>query len=508
MTGNDDAGPSNQALAHQPVEDGYRDLAQNRDYLQMRVEVDGRIPFQRVHLWSSGEEEKTGTGRMKTSNDQYKPLIHGPTVIKCPKAPRGDELIRNSKVTKEYVEVGLIVGDDPEKYSNKGTPTKGTPTKGTPTKGKGRQNDPIILRRDENAMRVFISVSEKLNPQAKFFDDVSGDRRTRVKILSENCRKAAALDKTSETRMAASLVPNLVEKIATAHPLVVTQPEHLATKLVLTWHTFMMSGSKDKSFIDMMLTTMEDCSVDLKYGPQTRTDGESAFFDFNSELTRAQSDELHREIAVLNSNLCGIDPELIMAVHEALRTDADNVGRDNEVEGEHFLGDTLPRNALLFFLESCHEMIPTAEAHEDVILREVKAILPFCKRYSNNCPRTPLQKAVDNGATTTQPVTPQNFQTALLALKSYLEASVAHANRAVESVAGQHGALLKNANMNILMRKLGNATDIPHATSLFEQVSTLHAVQYGITAQAAAQLNEDVIPLIDKMLHSIESSAT
>ncbi|KAF4452840.1 hypothetical protein F53441_4395 [Fusarium austroafricanum] len=444
MTGNDNAGLSNQTIAHQPVEDGYWDLAKNRDYLQMRVEVDGRIPFQRTHLWSLGEEEKTGTGRMKTSNDQYKPLVHGPTVIKCPKAPRGDELICDPKATKEYVE-----------------------------------------------------------------HDVSGNGRTRTKMLSENCRKAAALDKTSETRMAASLVPNLLEKIATAHPLVVTQPEHLATKLVLTWHTFMMSGSKDKSFIDMMLDTMESCSVDLKYGPQTRTDGETAFFDFDSELTRAQADELHGEMARLNSNLCDIDPELTMAVHKALRTDADNVGEGIELdehEGEHHLGDILPRNALLFFLESCLQIIPTADAHEDIILQEVKAILPFCKRYSNNCPRTPLQKAIDNRATISQPVTPQNFQTTLLALKSYLEASVAHANRAIESVAGQHGALLKHANMNILMMKLGNSTDIPQATSLFEQVSALHAVQYGIAARDAAKLNEDIIPLIDKMLHSIEPS--
>lgn len=91
-------------------------------------------------------------------------------------------------------------------------------------------------------------------------------------------------------------------------------------------------------------------------------------------------------------------------------------------------------------------------------------------------------------------------------MKSYLEASVDHAERALESIAGQHGALLKHESMNSLMKKLGNATDIAHATSLFEQVAALHAVQYGIAARTAAQSNEDLIPLIDKMLHSVESS--
>nr|RBQ85988.1 hypothetical protein FVER53263_06602 [Fusarium verticillioides] len=164
MTDNNLAGPSNRALSHQPIEDGYWDLATNRDHLQMRVEVNVRIPFQRVHLWSAGEEEKTGSGRMKTSNEQYKPPTHGPAVTPCPKAPAGAELVSDPKVTKAYVEVGLVPGDDPKKYSNTGTSTKSTSTK-----RKGKQTDPVILRRDENALRAYIPVSEKLNPQAKFY---------------------------------------------------------------------------------------------------------------------------------------------------------------------------------------------------------------------------------------------------------------------------------------------------------------------------------------------------
>ncbi|KAG5752331.1 hypothetical protein H9Q70_005035 [Fusarium xylarioides] len=167
---------------------------------------------------------------------------------------------------------------------------------------------------------------------------------------AEASHQAAALDNTSESRMTASLVSSLGEKVATAHPLVATKPEHLATKLVLTWSTFKMSGAKDKSLIDMMLATMEDCRVDLKYGLQTGTDAEIAFFDFSSEFTRAQSDELHEEVA------------------------------------------------------------------------------------------------------------------------------------------------------------LGKATDIATATSLFDQVCALHAVQYAIIARTAAESNEDIIPLIDKMLQAIESS--
>ncbi|KAL7759419.1 hypothetical protein ACKLNR_009509 [Fusarium oxysporum f. sp. zingiberi] len=314
--------------------------------------------------------------------------------------------------------------------------------------------------------------------------------------------------------MRASLVADLIEKIATAHPLVVTQPEHLASKLVLTWHTFMMSGAKDKSFIDMMLHTLESSSVDLKYGPQTRNDGETAFFDFDAELTEAQSVEVIREMSTLNAKLADLDPKLVMVVHKALRTsakkahdgntNADNVGDDDN--GDAKLGDELPHNALAFFLESCRDVVVRLDFHEDVILKGVSSIIPYCKRYSNNCPRTPLQDAMSVEPTTSHPVTSANFRVTLLALKSYLQASAAHANRAVELVAGQHGALLKHATMDILMKRLGNATDVPNATSLFEQVSALHATHYGIIQQTAAQANEDIIPLIDKMLHSVEST--
>ncbi|KAH7482884.1 hypothetical protein FOMA001_g7245 [Fusarium oxysporum f. sp. matthiolae] len=312
--------------------------------------------------------------------------------------------------------------------------------------------------------------------------------------------------------MRASLVADLIEKIATAHPLVVTQPEHLASKLVLTWHTFLMSGAKDKSFIDMMLHTLESSSVDLKYGPQTRNDGETAFFDFDSELTEAQSVEVIREMSTLNAKLANLDPKLVMTVHKALRTsakkahngNADNVGDDDN--GDPKLGDELPHNALAFFLESCRDVIVRLDFHEDVILKGVSSIIPYCKRYSNNCPRTPLQDVMSIEPTTPHPVTSANFRVTLLALKSYLQASAAHANRAVELVAGQHGALLKHATMDILMKRLGNATDIPNATSLFEQVSALHATHYGIIHQTAAQGNEDMVSLIDKMLHSIEST--
>lgn len=61
-----------------------------------------------LSLKRSGEEEKTDTGWVKTSNNQYSPLIHRPAIVPCPKAPKGDELICSPKMTKEYIEGDLL----------------------------------------------------------------------------------------------------------------------------------------------------------------------------------------------------------------------------------------------------------------------------------------------------------------------------------------------------------------------------------------------------------------
>ncbi|KAM0414579.1 hypothetical protein ACHAPT_013573 [Fusarium lateritium] len=128
--------------------------------LMMRVEADGRQPFQVVYMWAN-EENKQETGHTKTTNRQYKPETDGPHVVPCPQLPTGAELVQDDKSTKAYMEVGLIIGSNPTNLVPTGLP-----------RAKGRAQARAhrgILRRDEGAMRVFIPMTQHVASQAKYY---------------------------------------------------------------------------------------------------------------------------------------------------------------------------------------------------------------------------------------------------------------------------------------------------------------------------------------------------
>ncbi|KAF5672588.1 hypothetical protein FHETE_3722 [Fusarium heterosporum] len=116
------------------------------------------------------------------------------------------------------------------------------------------------------------------------------------------------------------------------------------------------------------------------------TIGNTAFFNFDSDLTKDQAAHLIDKMSTLNSKLSRLNNDFVMAIHKALRT---NVGNSDKEKSK--LRNFLPRRSLPFFLECCFGKIPMAGADEDSIWREVKEILPFCKWHCNNCPRTPLK---------------------------------------------------------------------------------------------------------------------
>ncbi|RGP80496.1 hypothetical protein FLONG3_1330 [Fusarium longipes] len=350
------------------------------------------------------------------------------------------------------------------------------------------------------------NLSAKLRPRHQENDSITP--QSLVMITAAFQRKMAPNEETTNVRMQASIVSGLVEKVATAHPLVVTKTEHLATKLVLIWHTFMVTGAKDDSFLDVMTSALENCCPDLKYGPHTRTDGKTAFFNFDNDINEEQAVELIREMSTVNGDLTNVNSGLVMDAHKALRTSA-RIARGNadNVEEDEKLGHELPFNAILFFLDCCRDTIKP-DFDERAILDAVMTALHYSKLYSKNCPRTSLQEAVAIEPTVSQPVTANNFRIILLALKSYLEGAIAHEERVIESVAHQHGGLLKHHSMDALMERLGNAVDTAAATSLFEQLGVLHALQYGAAMTRASRSHGEIIALIDQMLHLVEKEDT
>jgi hypothetical protein len=103
-----------------------------------------------VFLWASfGSSQDSGPSSQRKPNTattiKYDPNVDGP-------AKAGP---------KEYLEVGLIIGDDPEKYR----PVGFSSNKRRQDKSKNRG----VLPRDQGAMRVFVPTTTYIAEQAKFY---------------------------------------------------------------------------------------------------------------------------------------------------------------------------------------------------------------------------------------------------------------------------------------------------------------------------------------------------
>lgn len=128
------------SLASHPRQIDDVDIAKTIYLKQMKVGAEDRIPFQRAHLWNSFKT---------TINRRYHPSADGPPLCYGDERPTGLELVPDDEgLTSEYLEVGVIVGEEPSRWLPTGK--AGRPSKGEKA-GKQSQD---ILDRDAHAMRV------------------------------------------------------------------------------------------------------------------------------------------------------------------------------------------------------------------------------------------------------------------------------------------------------------------------------------------------------------------
>jgi hypothetical protein len=133
----------------EPVADGTHDIARTVALEQMMTEATGRIPFQQVYLWTTSEDNH----KKKATTLKYDVAKDGPAHGVPSKLPGAEELTLDAK-TKAYLEVGIIIGGQPDKYKPIGL-----------SRNKRREDERKmrgLLRRDDGAMRVFIPVSDHI----------------------------------------------------------------------------------------------------------------------------------------------------------------------------------------------------------------------------------------------------------------------------------------------------------------------------------------------------------
>lgn len=292
------------------VEDGFKDIAKRQNLDAVMVEANGRKRFQKVWLWTPTDDA--------VSTTSYDVAKHGPDKgLPLSLLPDDNEKVPAPK-TKEFLEVGLAYAGDPKKGLPKGASTN----KARNIKKKDKEPS---RRNDEMMMRVFTPVTEYLKEQNKvyigceplggrlhhylisidcvffypeFYEDIpeSTPQKEFGKQIMRNIRTAAAINKTTQRPTTAIITPDELSKKLTAHPLVVTQSEHLASSLRLQWDLY--DQTKDTDYVKAMMASLEEAHPDLKYGPNTSTDGIANFMDFKVPLEDEKAEALCHEIKV------------------------------------------------------------------------------------------------------------------------------------------------------------------------------------------------------------------
>ncbi|KAM0414580.1 hypothetical protein ACHAPT_013574 [Fusarium lateritium] len=289
-------------------------------------------------------------------------------------------------------------------------------------------------------------------------------------------------------------------KAAIAHPLVATHNESLTAQIFLLWSLFESTGFEDATYLQAMIHAIDNVCPGAKYGRQTCTQGVNAFFDFEHQLSKEDSESLVQEVKGVNPCLGDLDPAIVRAAHVALCSPA-----EDGPQGASKLGDSLPRVALCFFLESCLDMIPSASFDTEVVLKEVKNILRFCKPFIGNYHPFALDTSLTI-PTTSKLGTTANFHHFAKIVRAYVEGIKNHTSKVVEAVAAEHGALLPHPSIDHLMIKLGNSVDVPTSEFLMEQLGALQV------ALAAANIHDatsstthmKLLESIDTFLHLLE----
>lgn len=218
----------------------------------------------------------------------------------------------------EYLEVGIIIGDDLKKW----LPVGDSRDKQRETLRKARG----VMLWDLNAMRVSTPTTEHLATQTKYHVDARPTRgRCFLRTIAQNVilfypeiwrglpqhvtkngrrehiakttKHFAALHKTPTVRRTAAVTFDDMAKRASSHVLAVTLLESTIAMLVLQLTKF--KETRYRLYIDAMLSTMESAAMDLKFGSFIAIDGIKAFHALDEEdSTEFDAENVLRELPV------------------------------------------------------------------------------------------------------------------------------------------------------------------------------------------------------------------
>lgn len=287
------------------VQDGFYDIAKRSSNEQMRISATGRRKFQFCYLVSSAMS--------KSSNVQYDATTD--CLTDPAKLPTGKEL-EMTDLTKRYLEVGLIHGQEPAKYIATGA--------GRNKERELEKEKRGVLDRDQHAMRVFTPVTTKLKAQCKFYVGCAPvDGRLSPKLIradrvyfypefwqaigaktTPSCKRLAALWKACREHAVEEeekiprvlIVADNESKTRTAHPSVTTASGQLASICILHYASFQETGNA--RHIADLRKTLKDPVGRAGFGPDTNTEGVLSLLDLSQPFSEEVALKAQNELAV------------------------------------------------------------------------------------------------------------------------------------------------------------------------------------------------------------------
>ncbi|CEI65407.1 unnamed protein product [Fusarium venenatum] len=225
-------------------------------------------------------------------------------------------------------------------------------------------------------------------------------------------------------------------KLITPDPAVVTHLDELQAKCLILYDLFTAYGNFE--YLDNIEKAVASSLPGPPYGPHTKDDGEATFLAFDPNSPLKNQDAANRIKEMRPRMRPGIDwqPEHVKAVHKVMCT-----GK----AGQFTLGEKIPYGSLAFFLHYCHDIIEVPVENEALIEKHLHAVnLPYS-----------IFDLIDFGQEGNIPLA---FQF-LVHHKVLLEAIQRASWRLVESIAREHGGVLKQKLFDNLKRHLSITSD-------------------------------------------------
>ncbi|KAI7494969.1 hypothetical protein KC367_g7736 [Hortaea werneckii] len=378
--------PKDDEAQFSEIQNGQKDIAKTVDGDLMMVEADGRKPLQKVWLWTESNKRKTGSS--STTNKSYNPEEDGPPASSVPPKLPGRLELESHQKTSEYLEVGLIIGDQPDKFRSEGVSRDAAREKARKEQG--------VMRRDQNAMRVFAPVTPVISKAVKYYVGVketegrlfprviAGDniffyaefwhglpngenKRARNTYVNNRTGLHAASNKTPAKRDSIVDASDQSNKWMESNPPGATTTENLANTLVL--QSTLFERPENRKYFEDMVKVMEIAAQDPRVGPHAKNDGVKAFFAFDDasymdglgdeEIIQVK-DELKKSVPAMRD----LNPAVIQGVRRIIKNNN--------------WSERLPYCGIGSFLDLCQEHVHPGFA-EEVKRAEVDRLLTIVR---------------------------------------------------------------------------------------------------------------------------------